>query len=62
MAAKFEILSISSVPPPNYQSIKPYNFGGTADLYQNVTQIRNSEMQPPSYKSLDNNSPINIHV
>ena len=35
----------------NYQAIpgssRPHNFGGTADLYQNVT--------PPSYNSVVNN-------
>ena len=41
-----------NVPPPNYQTMRPYNFGGTADLYQNVTQTRNLS-SPPSYQSLD---------
>merc|ERR1712012_577635 len=42
-------------PPPNYNSVsRPYNFGGTADLYQNVTQTRNSELPaPPLYQKQD---------
>ena len=43
--------------PPNYQSIRrDYNFGGTADLYQNVTPPSyNSAVDQPQYK-------INTHV
>ena len=42
-------------PPPNYNSVsRPYNFGGTADLYQNVTQTRNSGLPaPPLYQKQD---------
>ena len=45
LATSGRTLATSGQNLPNYQSIaRPYNFGGTADLYQNVT--------PPSYNSV----------
>ena len=41
----------SGGPPPNYQSIAGRNFGGTADLYQDVTTSR--YQTPPSYSDVN---------
>ena len=49
--------TVNLIERPNYSSsVQPYNFGGTTELYQNVTPSRNSEMPPPTYQQTVNSA------